>query len=257
MSSSLRRGVAAAFFAFSIAGVTTACGAGNDAQTDRNRPDNASATVDDIKVQNVNVVLPDGADGPGGISARLFNGGAEDQVLDAVVLTGADRPVELIPAEGESSIVVPARGSVALGGEGNPAAYIDDPAAVDVALGNAQQLVFVLSDTGEISLSARVVGGTEDWAHYDDWGPTPTAPADPTAPEEGQEGQEGEPGEPGQDGEEPGDGTDGGEGADGGTGETPGDTPGDTPDGGATGETPEAPAGGGTDGTDGGGLVEG
>ncbi|WP_063784074.1 hypothetical protein [Streptomyces sp. SBT349] len=247
MSSSLRRGVAAAFFAFSLA-TLTACGAGHGAETGKTRPDNASAQVDEIKVQNVNVVLPEGNEGPGGISARLFNDGAEDQTLEAVALPDAGQQAELIPAEGGGPIVVPARGSIALGGEGNVSAFLEDPAAGDVVLGNAQRVVFLLSETGEISLSARVVEDDEAFGHFADWGPS--APPEPEPSEdpadEGTDETDGT-GLPGDDasGEdqespdapadgttgEPGDGTDGtedtegteGEPADGSTGEESGD----------------------------------
>ncbi|MEV1007921.1 DUF461 domain-containing protein [Streptomyces sp. NPDC049881] len=174
MSSSLRRGVAAAFFAFSIAGLT-ACGAGHDADTNKIRPDNASAHVEDIKIQNVNVILPDPDEGPAAVSARLFNDGDEDQVLESVELPDSGTSAELSPAEGEGRVVVPAHGSVALGGEGNPAVVIQDPSGSDVALGNAQRVVFVLSDTGDIELRATVVSDGEAYEHYADWGPSPAA----------------------------------------------------------------------------------
>lgn len=179
MSSSLRRGSAAAFFAFSIAGLT-ACGAGNGAETGNVKPDNAAAQVDDIKVQNVNVVLPESGDGPGAISARLFNQGSEDQTLRSVALPDSGAQVELVPAEGEDAVVVPAGGSIALGsGAGDAAAYLQNPAATDVALGNAQHVVFTLSETGEIGLFARVVA--DQGVYEGDWGPTPAATPSPTA----------------------------------------------------------------------------
>ncbi|UCM88776.1 DUF461 domain-containing protein [Streptomyces marincola] len=230
MSSSLRRGVAAAFFAFSAVGAT-ACGAGVNAETGQVNPDNASAAVDDIDVQNVNLVLPEGPEGPGGISARLFNSGSQDQTLDAVVLTDGGAPLELVPAEGESSLVVPARGSLALGGEGNAAALLSDPAAADVALGNAQGLSFVLSEAGEITLSARVVGDTNGFEYYEDWGPTPTAPEEPGAPAAPGGPDEEAPGGPGTTPEDGGEEPQNGTGEDGtGTGEEPGGPADDAPD---------------------------
>ncbi|MFB4194713.1 DUF461 domain-containing protein [Streptomyces carpaticus] len=179
MSSSLRRGAVAAVFAFSTAVALSACGAGLEAETQQIKPDNASAHVDDIKVQNVNVILPDGPEGPAGVSARVYNEGTQPQVLESITLPGSDVVVELTPAEGESEVVVPARGSVALGGEGNASAFIADPAAAQIALGNAQEIVFLLSDTGAIELAATVVPAEANWAYYADWGPTPPAlPAD-------------------------------------------------------------------------------
>ncbi len=152
-----------------------ACGAGHNAATDEVRPDNAYAQVEDIKVQNVSVILPEDADGMAGITARLFNNGSEDQTLEAIRLPGTGETVELTSAEGESGVVVPAGGDLALGGEGNASAVIQDATAGGIMLGNAQHLVFDLSETGGITLYARVVGDTGDFEHYADWGPTPTA----------------------------------------------------------------------------------
>jgi hypothetical protein len=175
VSSSLRRGAVAAVFAFSTVVALSACGAGFEAETQKIKPDNAAAQVDAIKVQNVNVILPDGTDGPAGISARIFNESTTEQVLESITLPGSGVVVELTPAGNESQVVVPARGSVALGGEGNASAFIADPAAAQIALGNAQQLVFLLSDTGAIELAATVVPASENWTYYADWGPTPPA----------------------------------------------------------------------------------
>ncbi|MFE0690511.1 DUF461 domain-containing protein [Streptomyces xiamenensis] len=186
MSSSLRRGAVAAVFAFSTVLALSACGAGFEAETQKIKPDNAAAQVDAIKVQNVNVILPDGTDGPAGISARIFNESTTEQVLESITLPGSGVVVELTPAGNESQVVVPARGSVALGGEGNPSAFIADPAAAQIALGNAQQLVFLLSETGAIELAATVVPASENWTYYADWGPTPPAvPADEEGEAEG------------------------------------------------------------------------
>ncbi|CAL9449893.1 hypothetical protein SUDANB171_02405 [Streptomyces sp. enrichment culture] len=186
MSSSLRRGAVAAVFAFSTVVALSACGAGFEAETQKIKPDNAAAQVDAIKVQNVNVILPDGTDGPAGISARIFNESTTEQVLESITLPGSGVVVELTPAGNESQVVVPARGSVALGGEGNASAFIADPAAAQIALGNAQQLVFLLSDTGAIELAATVVPASENWTYYADWGPTPPAiPSDEEGEAEG------------------------------------------------------------------------
>ncbi|MFD7511924.1 DUF461 domain-containing protein [Streptomyces sp. NPDC059853] len=216
MSSSLRRGAVAAVFAFSTAVALSACGAGFKAETQQIKPDNASAHVDDIKVQNVNVILPDGPDGPAGVSARVFNEGTQPQVLESITLPGSDVVVELTPAEGETEVVVPARGWVALGGEGNASAFIADPAAAQIALGNAQEIVFLLSDTGAIELAATVVPAEDNWAHYADWGPTPPAlPADEEADAEADgdaDPQDGEGATEGDDGSASDEGT-GGEGA--------------------------------------------
>lgn len=188
VNSSLRRGVTAAGIALPLAALV-ACGAGPDADTNEVQPDNAWAHVEDIKVQNVSVVLADTEDGEGqaGIVARLFNNGPRDEVLEAVRLPGTGQRVELTPAEGEDRLVVPAGGQLALGGEGNASAVIPDPAEGDVRPGNAQRVVFDLSETGGVELRARVVHAEGDFA---DFGPTtPPALPSPTETETSDDGE--------------------------------------------------------------------
>ncbi|MGP4110236.1 DUF461 domain-containing protein [Streptomyces sp. 4N509B] len=182
MSSSLRRGISAATVALSLAALV-ACGAGADAETNEVEPDQAWAQVEDIKVQNVTVVVTEEGQGLAGINARLFNDGARDQTLEAINLPGTGQRVELTSSDGGGTLVVPAGGELAIGGEGNASAVIADPAAGDIRLGNAQRLVFDLSETGGIGLRARVVGTTGEFEHFADWVPAQPEP-EPTLPEE-------------------------------------------------------------------------
>ncbi|MCS0638764.1 DUF461 domain-containing protein [Streptomyces sp. LP05-1] len=177
MSRSLRRGtIAATAIVISIASLS-ACGAGNDAQTLQIRPDNAATTVGHIKIQNATVITQGqpGTEGPAVVSARLFNDGAKDQTLEGVELPGADAPVKLSPAQGSGPVTVPAHGSLMLGGENNPSAVIENPneAAVN---GDVREVVFKLSETGDVKLQAFVVPAS---GYYQDFGPTgaPSAPA--------------------------------------------------------------------------------
>ncbi|MGX9227600.1 hypothetical protein ACWV95_17770 [Streptomyces albus] len=96
MSSSLRRGTLAAATLALAAVSLTACGAGNDAQTLRIRPDNAATHVGDIKIQNVNIVTDPHGSGEATVTARIFNEGSKDQVLKGVTSKGAR--AELSPA---------------------------------------------------------------------------------------------------------------------------------------------------------------
>ncbi|MBU7597129.1 copper chaperone PCu(A)C [Streptomyces sp. P38-E01] len=178
MSSSLRRGaVAASVIALSTLSLG-ACGAGFDAQTSGVRPDNASVSVDDIKIQNINVVTSEESGSPVAVTARIFNDGNKDEKLTSITVRGAGK-VELEPAD-KGDLVVPAGGSLKLGGEGNASAQIAD--ASGITEGNAQSVSFKLSETGSLSADATVVpaGG-----QYADWGPTP--PASPSPSEDGQE----------------------------------------------------------------------
>ncbi|WP_244792698.1 DUF461 domain-containing protein [Streptomyces sp. BJ20] len=204
MSSSLRRGaLAAAAIAISIASLS-ACAAGNNAQTLQIQPDNASTTVGDIQVQNATVITqPDlESTGPAVISATLFNSGAEDQTLESVTVPGTGKSAELSPAEG-GDLVVPAGGSLILGGEGNASAVLPSSREA-VQDGNAQKITFTFSETGEVSLRAIVFPAEH---FFESWGPSeaPAAGAStsPSADASGEPGEEatGEDGE-GASGEE-------------------------------------------------------
>ncbi|MGA5188119.1 DUF461 domain-containing protein [Streptomyces griseoincarnatus] len=191
MSSSLRRGaLAAAAIAISIASLS-ACAAGNNAQTLQIQPDNASTTVGDIQVQNATVITqPDlESTGPAVISAALFNSGAEDQTLESVTVPGTGKTAELSPAEG-GDLVVPAGGSLILGGEGNASAVLPSSREA-VQDGNAQKITFTFSETGEVSLRAIVFPAER---FFESWGPSeaPAAGAStsPSADASGEPGEE-------------------------------------------------------------------
>ncbi|MBJ6616010.1 DUF461 domain-containing protein [Streptomyces griseoincarnatus] len=191
MSSSLRRGaLAAAAIAISIASLS-ACAAGNNAQTLQIQPDNAATTVGDIQVQNATVITqPDlESTGPAVISATLFNSGAEDQTLESVTVPGTGKTAELSPAEG-GDLVVPAGGSLILGGEGNASAVLPSSREA-VQDGNAQKITFTFSETGEVSLRAIVFPAER---FFESWGPSeaPAAGAStsPSADASGEAGEE-------------------------------------------------------------------
>lgn len=173
MSSSLRRGaLAAATIAFSIASLA-ACAAGNDAQTLEVKPDNAAVSVGDIKVQNALVITQplteSGAEstGPAVISATLFNTGTKAQTLDSVGVDGVGTAT-LTPAKGKGKLVVPAGGSIVLGGKGNASAALASPGD-SIVDGNAQKVTFTFSTAGGVSLSAFVVPAD---SYFTKWGPT-------------------------------------------------------------------------------------
>ncbi|MEU0226401.1 DUF461 domain-containing protein [Streptomyces sp. NPDC006284] len=231
MSSSLRRGaLAAAAIAFSIASLA-ACGAGHNAQTLEIKPDNAATTVGDIQIQNAIVITqPDlESTGPAVVSATLFNNGRTDQTLESISVVGTDKSAELKPAEGEkggNGLTVPAGGSVVIGGENNASAVLPSSREA-IRDGNAQEITFTFSKTGEVSLKAFVVPAE---SYFSGWGPS-DVPAAPGA--SGQPSQETS-GEP-SDGQTSGAPADGGSTA--GTGESPaaGESAAGTEDGSGTG----------------------
>lgn len=191
MSRSLRRGaLAATAIVFSIAALS-ACGAGNDAQTLGVRPDNAAVTVDDVKIQNALVITQphQGVKGPAVVSATVFNNGSTPQTLDAITLPGTTATVKLAAAEGTGPITIPALGSVVIGGAGNATAVIDNGTEA-AKTGDAQELVFKLSKTGDVGLAAFVVPAS---SYFKDFGPSivpapPEATPTATASAEGEHG---------------------------------------------------------------------
>ncbi|MBX9423828.1 MULTISPECIES: DUF461 domain-containing protein [Streptomyces] len=197
MSRSLRRGaLAATALVFSIAALS-ACGAGNDAQTLGVRPDNAAVTVDDVKIQNALVITqPEaGVKGPAVVSATVFNNGDTAQTLESISLPGTSATVKLKAAEGTGPITVPAMGSVVIGGAGNATATIENGTEA-ARKGDAQEVVFKLSKTGDVGLRAFVVPAS---SYFKDFGPsivpappgaTPSASATPSG--EGEHGGEAE-----------------------------------------------------------------
>ncbi|MES4901429.1 MULTISPECIES: DUF461 domain-containing protein [unclassified Streptomyces] len=182
MSSSLRRGaLAAAALVVSVASLS-ACAAGDDAQTLQVKPDNAATSVGDIKIQNATVVTqPDRkTKGPAVITAKIFNNGGDNQTLKAITLPGTSTKVKVSPAKGRGAVVVPAGGSVLLGGKGNPSAVIEDGREAP-RNGDAQRIVFDLSKTGDVPITAFVVPATH---YFEEWGPSqmPTSTPSTTAP---------------------------------------------------------------------------
>ncbi|MEV8534808.1 DUF461 domain-containing protein [Streptomyces sp. NPDC051211] len=175
MSRSLRRGVLAAAAIVLPIGSLAACGAGNDAQTLQIKPDNAAVTKGDIEVQNALVITQGEKDkkGPAVVSATLFNNGDTAQTLDGITLPGGTGTVVLKPATGSGKVTVPAFGSVVLGGKNNASAVIEGGSEA-VKNGDAQKVVFKLSETGDVSLDAFVIPGT---GYFESFGPTAAPPA--------------------------------------------------------------------------------
>ncbi|MBO0652826.1 DUF461 domain-containing protein [Streptomyces triculaminicus] len=173
MSSSLRRGVlAASALVLSIASLS-ACAAGNSAQTLEVKPDNAATSVGDIKLQNINVITqPDQkTEGPAVVTGRVFNNGRKDQELRSITLAGKNVPVKLSGAKGAGKIVVPAGGAVTLGGKDNASAVLPK-GREGLKDGEAQNLSFDFSSTGEVKIAAYVVPAK---SYFKEWGPSEAA----------------------------------------------------------------------------------
>ncbi|MFF4254081.1 DUF461 domain-containing protein [Streptomyces sp. NPDC001663] len=170
MSSSLRRGsLAAAAIAFSIASLA-ACGAGGDAQTLEVKPDNAETKVGDIKVQNALIITQPKIEavGPAVVSATLFNNGDTAQTVDSITLPNVNATAQVKPAKGSGKLVVPAHGSVVIGGKGNASAVLPNGREA-VQDGSVRKITFTFSKTGDVSLRAFVVPAD---SYFKKWGPT-------------------------------------------------------------------------------------
>ncbi|WP_407565719.1 hypothetical protein [Streptomyces sp. 184] len=228
-SSSIRRGtLAATALALSLA-VLTACGAGNNAETLKINPDNARVTAGHIKIQNAVLITPGEAEGPAAVSARIFNNGDRDQTLDRLTLADGGQELELAGSEGRGGVVVPAGGSVMLGGEGHASAVLPD--GHDAGHGATQKLAFEFSEEGEVRLSAFIVADDDEYGDF-------AATESPSPLETGTSSPDAEPGE------DAGAGTDAAEEGTDGTGEAT-----ESPDADATGGAAEDAAEG-TPGTD-------
>ncbi|MGW0736676.1 DUF461 domain-containing protein [Streptomyces sp. NPDC002851] len=176
MSRSLRRGaIAATALAFSLA-TLSACGAGNEAQTLGVQPDHAATSVGDIKIQNALVITqPDReATGPAAVAATVFNEGRKDQTLESIKVGPSGKTAELKPAKGSGPIVVPAGGSVVIGGKGNASASLPN-SSEELQGSSLLKVTFGLSTTGDVTLEALVAPAT---GYFQKWGPSdvPAAP---------------------------------------------------------------------------------
>lgn len=152
MVRSIRRGALAAVLALSLAPLAAACTAGSDAPTLQIRPNSAEGSAGSVKVQNAFVLTQ--PNGPASVTARLFNNGSTDQTLQSVQLAGG-LSATLSGANGATDIVVPAHGSVLLGGQGNPTAAVQTGAQT-LRDGDVQQAVFTFSGSGPVTLQISV-----------------------------------------------------------------------------------------------------
>ncbi|BBA99224.1 putative lipoprotein [Actinacidiphila reveromycinica] len=179
MVRSIRRGAVAAVLALSIAPLAAACSAGNDAQTLGVHPDSDSGSAGSVKVQNA-FVLTDPS-GPATITARLFNNGSSAQSLQSVQIGGTTM-AQLKGSNGESTISVPAHGSVLLGGKGNPAAVLTGGGEA-LRDGDVQNAVFSFSSSGAVKMNVNVTPASSYFAPYGPGSlPTTAAPTKPATP---------------------------------------------------------------------------
>ncbi|MFF2143345.1 DUF461 domain-containing protein [Kitasatospora sp. NPDC058190] len=191
MSRSLRRGSIAAIAAIAIASLSS-CAAGNTPDTLQIKPDNAAATVGtNLRLNNIVVVTGVGTSGdytgPANVVVNISN--TADTAAELQSITVGTSSATFADAAGAplSSIVVPAGGSVVIGGQGNPSASL---AAASVHIGGFAPTTFAFKDGQKVDAQAGVSpdSGENGRGLYKGFGPTPAAvptksatPASPAA----------------------------------------------------------------------------
>ncbi|MEV7936657.1 MULTISPECIES: DUF461 domain-containing protein [unclassified Kitasatospora] len=179
MSRSLRRGSIAAIAAIAIASLSS-CAAGNTPDTLQVKPDNAAATLGtNLRLNNIVVVTGDESsgehNGPANVTVNIANTGSTPAELQSVTVgNGATAAFSDAAGAPLSTIVVPAGGAVAIGGEGNPSAKV---ASVGVQVGGFVPTSFTFKDGQKVDAQAGV---SPNKGLYKGFGPTSAPAAAPT-----------------------------------------------------------------------------
>ncbi|MGW3179641.1 DUF461 domain-containing protein [Kitasatospora sp. NPDC001119] len=182
MSRSLRRGSIAALAAIAIASLSS-CAAGNTPDTLQIKPDNAAATLGtNLRLNNIVVVTGEGASGdhtgPANVVVNIANTADAPAELQSVTVGGAATTFADAAGAPLSGIVVPARGAVVIGGQGNPSATA---ASATVHVGGFAPTVFTFKDGQKVEAQAAVSpdSGADGRGLYKGFGPTPSPTATP------------------------------------------------------------------------------
>ncbi|WP_406200163.1 DUF461 domain-containing protein [Kitasatospora sp. NBC_01560] len=178
MSRSIRVGSIAAIAALAIASLSS-CAAGNTPDTLEIRPDNAQATAGtDLLLNNIVVVTGDESSGehtgPANVTVNISNSGtvpAELQSINVGTDAAAFADDKGAPL---SVIVIPAGGSVLIGGEGNPSARV---ASTSVNVGGYVPTAFAFRSGEKAATEAAV---SPNKGLYKGWGPTASPVAVPS-----------------------------------------------------------------------------
>ncbi|MFI6153133.1 DUF461 domain-containing protein [Kitasatospora sp. NPDC051170] len=183
MSRSLRRGSIAVVAAIAIASLSS-CAAGNAPDTLQIKPDNAAATIGtNLRLNNIVVVTPGKAagdyTGPASVVVNIANTGTTAAELKTVVLGGGNATFTDASGASVPSIVIPAGGSVAIGGKGNPSATVS---SANVKVGGFAKTAFGIQEgkEGQVRTVTAEAGVTPDSDLrnkdiYSGYGPSPSA----------------------------------------------------------------------------------
>ncbi|MFD0411068.1 DUF461 domain-containing protein [Kitasatospora sp. NPDC127116] len=177
MSRSLRRGSIAAIAAIAIASLSS-CAAGNTPDTLQIKPDNAAATLGtNLRLNNIVVVTGENTagdyTGAASVVVNIANTANIPAELQSVTVGGAAATFADAAGAPLSSIVVPAGGAVAIGGQGNPSATV---ASATVHVGGFAPTVFTFKDGQKVEAQAGV---NPNLGLYSGYGPTTSPTATP------------------------------------------------------------------------------
>ncbi|WP_030244334.1 hypothetical protein [Streptomyces sp. NRRL S-350] len=184
MSRSLRRGSIAAIAAIAIASLSS-CAAGNAPDTLQIKPDNAAATLGaNLRLNNIVVVTGEGTagdyTGPANVVVNVANTATIPAELQSITV-GNGATATFTDAAGAplSSIVIPAGGAVAIGGQGNPSASVS---SASVFVGGFVTTTFTFKDGRKVDAQAGVNpdAGENGRGLYKGFGPTPAASSTPS-----------------------------------------------------------------------------
>lgn len=186
MSRSLRRGSIAAVAAIAIASLSS-CASGNAPDTLQIKPDNAAATIGtNLRLNNIVVVTPVKSSGDytgaANVVANIANTGSTPAELKTIVLGGGNATFTDASGASVPSLVIPAGGSVILGGKGNPTATVS---SANVKVGGFAKTAFGIRENKEdqssqvqtVTADASVVPDSDlkDKNLYQGYGPTASA----------------------------------------------------------------------------------
>ncbi|MFJ7245741.1 DUF461 domain-containing protein [Kitasatospora sp. NPDC098652] len=175
MSRSLRRGSIAAIAALAIASLSS-CAASNTPDTLQIKPDNAAATLGtNLRLNNIVIVTGVGTSGdytgPANVVVNISNTATTPAELQSITVGNASATLADAAGAPQSSIVIPAGSSVAIGGQGNPSASLS---AAAVHIGGFANTTFAFKDGQKVDAQAGV-SPDSDKGLYKGFGPTPAA----------------------------------------------------------------------------------
>lgn len=175
MSRSLRRGSIAAIAALAIASLSS-CAASNTPDTLQIKPDNAAATLGtNLRLNNIVIVTGVGTSGdytgPANVVVNISNTATTPAELQSITVGNASATFADAAGAPQSTIVIPAGSSVAIGGQGNPSASVS---AAAVHIGGFANTTFTFKDGQKVDAQAGV-NPDSDKNLYQGFGPTPAA----------------------------------------------------------------------------------